>query len=188
MSPLIDLIGSVKGYGWGGLLPTGDFDSISTITVGAGGSATIAFNSIPQEYTHLQIRSIAQNSSVNMTFCKINFNGDTATNYSWHELGGNGSTATSVAAASTAFGVAFDPIVPNSVGAFGAGITDILDYSNASKNKTIRALSGVDRNGSGNIFLISSLWRNTSAITSIVLTSSSGNFTQNSFLALYGIK
>ena len=36
------------------------YESIATVTVGAGGTSTITFSSIPTGYTHLQIRGIAQ--------------------------------------------------------------------------------------------------------------------------------
>ena len=36
------------------------FDSIATVTVGAGGSSSITFSSIPSTYKHLQIRLLAQ--------------------------------------------------------------------------------------------------------------------------------
>ena len=66
--------------------PTGAYDSIATSTVGAGGAASIVFSSIPSTYTHLQIRGIVRISAI--AEMRMQFNGDTATNYSWHELSG----------------------------------------------------------------------------------------------------
>jgi hypothetical protein len=40
---------------------------IASYTTGAGGINTITFSSIPQTYTHLQIRGIARNSSCRST-------------------------------------------------------------------------------------------------------------------------
>jgi hypothetical protein len=71
---------------------------------------------------------------------------------------------------------------------FRASVLDILDYSNTNKYKTLRALDAGDSNGSGNMEILSNLWMNTAAITSITLTLDSGNFTQYSSFALYGIK
>jgi hypothetical protein len=72
---------------------------------------------------------------------------------------------------------------------FGAGVTDILDYTNTSKNTTVRALGGADANGSGSIDLTSAAWLNTNAVTSITLTTNNGStFTAGSSFALYGIK
>jgi predicted patatin/cPLA2 family phospholipase len=72
---------------------------------------------------------------------------------------------------------------------FGAGVIDILDYADTNKFKTTRTLNGVSSNASSAIdyiFLVSGLWRSTSAITSITLTGN--NFAQYSHFALYGIK
>ena len=44
------------------ILP-GDYESIATVTVGAGGSSSVTFSSIPSTYTHLQIRFTAQCSN-----------------------------------------------------------------------------------------------------------------------------
>jgi hypothetical protein len=71
---------------------------------------------------------------------------------------------------------------------FGAGVIDILDYANTSKYKTIRTLSGWDKNGGGNVGLSSGLWLSTSAISSIVIGSQTGNLVTNTQFALYGIK
>jgi hypothetical protein len=71
---------------------------------------------------------------------------------------------------------------------FGASVLDVLDASNTNKYKTVRALDGVDTNGAGTIEFMSSLWMNTAAITAMTLTLNSGNFSQYSHFALYGVK
>jgi hypothetical protein len=72
--------------------------------------------------------------------------------------------------------------------AFGAGVVDILDYKDTNKYKTVRNLTGVDMNGMGELGLISGLWRNTNAITSILFYPPANNIAQYSHFALYGIK
>jgi hypothetical protein len=114
---------------------------------------------------------------------KINFNSDTGTNYSWHYVLGNGSTASAGAGATQAF------MYLNSNTAFPTPtvhIVDILDYANTNKNKTIRVLDGFDANGSGYIDLWSGNWRNTAAVSTITI--SGGTFATNSSFALYGVK
>ena len=56
----------------------GDFESISTVSVGSGGAANVEFTSIPATYTHLQIRSLAQTnrSSIGRDIVNININND----------------------------------------------------------------------------------------------------------------
>jgi hypothetical protein len=164
------------------------FESIATSTVGSGGSSYVEFTSIPGTYTHLQIRFLAKSASpANATdelYCQ--YNSDTGSNYTYHQLNGNGSTATSGAATSqTKARIAQIALTDNST--FSVGVVDILDYANTNKNKVTRGLSGADFNGSGVIVLQSTAWLNTSAITSIKL-SSLLNFAQYSHFALYGIK
>ena len=64
---------------------------------------------------------------------------------------------------------------------------DILDYTNTNKNKTIRAIAGFDANGSGTAGLWSSVYLDTSAITSIAVGTANSNFAAGSRLDLYGI-
>jgi hypothetical protein len=174
----------------------GTYESISTVTVGATSVANIEFTSIPATYVHLQIRCFVQadRATYGISDGTLQFNSDTATNYSWHNLKGTGSTVTATASASqTWMNVADGMWGTNTGGTFGAGIIDVLDYANTSKYKTIRTLSGVDINGTiagygGWLGLTSGNWRNTNAVTSIKIIAGSGNFLQYSSFVLYGIK
>lgn len=168
-----------------------DFESIATVTVGSGGSASITFSSIPATYTHLQIRCLMQETQAGTDWDNFNavFNSDTGANYTRHFLEGNGATVTAFGAANRS--AAFVGMVSRSgagASVFGTNIIEILDYANSNKYKTVRSLAGFDRNGGGSVGLFSSAWLSTSAITSIVLTADSGsNFSQYSSFALYGI-
>jgi len=166
-----------------GNLEAGDFESIATVSVGSGGSSTITFSSIPQTYTHLQLRYIAQKTTNGSMY--IRFNGDAGTNYTNHSIQGNGSTV-STDAGINANGT--DISASDSSGNFAASVVDILDYTDTNKYTTIRQIFGRDYNGSGVIWLKSGLWRNTSAITSITLVPDSTNVVQYSHFALYGIR
>ena len=176
------MLNTITGLLSGGVAPT-DYESISTQTVGGGGSASITFSSIPSTYTHLQIRFIALGGASYRLASQ--FNSDTGANYSWHALQGSGSTATADAATS-----ATSMKVGETIATYPTvGVIDILDYANTNKYKTIRTLEGFDANGSGYIQLFSGNWRSTSAITSITLgTLISGSMNQYSSFALYGIK
>jgi len=166
-----------------------DFFQIATTTVGSGGSALVTFSSIPQDYTHLQIRGIARGASTTANI-DIQFNGDTATNYSRHYVYGDGSVTASSNAATINFIRASTVSSSSSTASvFGGFVLDILDYSNTNKFKTTRSIGGLDNNGSGEIGLRSGNWRSTSAITSIKLwTGDATNLAQYSSFALYGIK
>ncbi len=180
MSPLIlgIMASSMKGA-------TNSYESIATVSVGAGGQSTISFTSIPSTYKHLQIRYINTTSTTNQNLV-VTFNSDTGSNYAWHRLLGDGSSAIADAS-STTTGMTIGRSGGNS-SSFAGGVFDLLDYANTSKYKTARTLYGTDQNGSGLIFLASGLWQNTAAVTTITFTPASGNFAQYSSFALYGIK
>ena len=182
MSPILGIIAS-QNY------PriTNSYESISTVTVGSGGQATIAFTAIPTTWKHLQIRGIARStaggSSVTGLNCSINASVNAVRN---HYLYGNGSSASAGAQVANQIGWATGTSMTASV--FSTSIVDILDYANTSKNKTFRMLSGNDTNGAGDIALFSQLFDTTSAITDLTLSLGAGNFAQYSSFALYGIR
>lgn len=155
-----------------------DFESIATVTVGAGGATSISFSSIPSTYKHLQLRCYAVVGSG--TNFNMRYNSDTGANYAYHQIYGTGATVGTGNSAS----ITNIPFMYQ--GGVGATIVDILDYSSSNKNKTSRSLDGYDANGSGSIAFWSGLWMSTSAINS--LTIQGGTFNQNSVFALYGIK
>ncbi len=168
--------------------PSGAYDSIATYTVSST-DTSITFSSIPSTYTHLQIRGnvLATNDCV----VGVQFNGDTGANYSAHVVRGDGTSASSGAEANGSrmyFGYNYVASGYSASVALAA-VVDILDYANTNKYKTMRSLAGIDYNGAGKIHFESGNWRNTSAITSITLTSFSGQtFNTKTTFALYGIK
>jgi hypothetical protein len=173
------------------ILP-GDFESIATTVVDGSGQASVTFSSIPQTFTHLQIRCIARYTGTAYNNLLGQFNGDTTfTNYRWHYLTGDGSSAAagSVQSSGAPLSMGLVAGTAQTTGVFAAQFIDILDYTNTNKYTTIRVLNGMDNNGSGEIRLVSGLWMNTNAITSITLTAQGGNnFAQYSSFALYGIR
>ena len=187
MSPILGIYASqISGH-----LVTNNYSSIQTVTVGSGGASSITFSSIPSTYTHLQIRGIGRGTTSFSAGLSLymQFNGDTGSNYVAHQLYGDGSTAGAQASTSRTNTGAFQVFADSSAGSnvFGDVVADILDYSNTNKNKTVRVLGGFDNNGNGRVSLNSSLWLNTNAISSIVITTD-GNLVQYSSFALYGVK
>jgi len=167
--------------------PLTSYESIATVNVTAGGGTTaIDFTSIAGTYSHLQIRAIAKGGETTYSQFKIQFNADTAANYSTHALYGIGSGAGGAEGFS---GYSFGAFYSGSTTNFGAMVIDVLDYANTNKYKTVRTFAGVDGNGSGIVDLASAGWRNTNAITSIkITTAGTGTIAQYSHFALYGIK
>ena len=173
-------------------VPT-SYESIATINVGGGGAADVTFSSIPSTYTHLQIRGIAQETraTYGISDGNMQFNGDTASNYSRHNIQGTGSAVVANGDANVSFVTLADGMWGTSTGgSFGVSIVDILDYANTNKTKVVRTLSGDDLNGSGYLALSSNLLNSTSAITSISFhpTDDIGTIPQYSSFALSGIK
>jgi hypothetical protein len=169
---------------------TNSYFSIATVNVGSGGSSTITFSSIPQTYTHLQLRMIGRTSDAAQSATVImKFNGDTTVSghYAVHLIGGNGSSASAYGSSGDVPQAVF-PAGNESANVFGAAVWDILDYTNTNKNKVTRNLSGFDNNGDGIIRFSSGLWLNTSAITQIDITPNASSFNQYSTFALYGVK
>jgi hypothetical protein len=188
MSSVLGIIASsMKGV-------SGAYESIATVTA-SGGQTSLTFSSIPSTYKHLEIRGIARDTLTidGGVGVKIQFNGDTGSNYVRHNLRGDGGNA--VAGANTGFdNIAF---VGGSIGdsstsnAFGASIISIVDYASTSKNKTVRGFSGSEANtSSANFYVVlnSGLWLNTAAITSITLIAGQASYAAGSTFALYGIK
>jgi hypothetical protein len=179
--------------GGGAPAVTNSYESIATVTVGAGGQSSVTFSSIPSTYKHLQLRCSLKTSrtSSNLSSTPITFNGDTGTNYTSHDIEGNGSSA-SASAATSQPAIDVGRVAGNNSAAniFGFEIIDILDYANTNKYKTLRMLNGYDANGSGVVALCSGLWLNTAAISSITFGTpyDATGYLQYSSFALYGIK
>jgi hypothetical protein len=193
-------IRSLAGYGSGygisrfsvwGANAVSDFESIATVTVGAGGTSSINFTSIPQTYTHLQIRGIFRDNQVSgINNASLRINGDTASNYAVHDMYGNGSNAlASNGTARTSINSApWMTSAGSFSGNFAASIIDILDYTSTSKTKVVRVLQGGENNFSGIVLVTSGLWNSTSAVTSLTILSGTNTIQQYSTAALYGIR
>ena len=152
--------------------------ALSTQTLGtAASSVTLSLSGI-SGYTDLVL--VANGSTSTATGnVRVQFNGDTAANYSNTRVLGDGSAASS----------ARDSNVGSSaIGDWGTDrctlVTNFQNYSNSTTNKTILSRSGSE----GYVSAYVGLWRNTGAITSITIFKNSSNFTAGSTFSLYGIK
>jgi hypothetical protein len=161
------------------------YESIATY-VATGNVTSITFSSIPSTYKHLQIRGSLLCTNQQNILTQVN--SDTAGNYSWHELYGQGSSAGAGAGTSASF-MQIGFVESNSTSYTGGFVADFLDYADTNKYKTMRSLLGSDANGSGYILLRSGSWRSTSAINTIkIYPASTDAFKQYSHIGLYGIK
>jgi hypothetical protein len=188
------LFGTIASSNQQARADTGVMFPLGAVTVGATSSNQIVFSSIPQTYTHLQIRYIARTSSTNPEGFILTFNSDNSGSYGFgnHRIEGSGTAASSANGGGSPYTAMYLNAVPptnSTASTYSAGVVDILDYANTNKNKVVRGLGGYDANGSGYISLASGAYFKTDAITRIDFSITSGaNFLVNSQIALYGIK
>ncbi len=162
---------------------------IQTITVGSGGSSTIQFTNIPQNYNDLKIVASVRNTgteSSGYSDAILQFNG-TTTNYSEKMLYGIGSSPASASQSSTGIKWFFGNSSITTASTFSNSEAYISNYT-SSNTKSISIDTVVENSTTVKILAINSgLWANSSAITSIAIVPSSGNWVQHSTVTLYGI-
>ena len=149
---------------------------IQAITLSATASS-IEFTGIPQTYTDLVL--VCNVTASASATASIRFNGDSSSLYSFTQMFGNGSTASSNRTANTtsiSIGYPFTSI--------GTTTLQIQNYSNTVTNKTILTR---DSNASNFVATVVGLWRNTAAISSLTINLSTGTFSSGSTFTLYGI-
>ena len=181
------MLGSLwfSSFSSGGAGASADYELISTTVLGSS-AASVTFSGLGTSaaaYKHLQIRVAATPVAAGVTMW-VQFNGDTASNYNHHFLVGQGGIVYSGNGA-TANGTLIGGIAGWTNSYAMASIMDILDFSNTSKNKTTRALSG---QASGEVELCSGLWRSTAAVTSATVYFGGTNIATGSRFSLYGLK
>jgi hypothetical protein len=163
---------------------------ISSQVLGSS-AASVTFSSIPSTYTDLVLNFSAKDdrSSVSDSFT-LQFNTDTATNYSYTRLTGSGSAAASSNASSSAPTIAGVVVASTATAnTFSSNEIYIPNYL-VSANKPLSITSMNENNATAaNMEAHAYLWRNTSAINQIVLKPFLGtNFVSGSSFYLYGVK
>lgn len=153
------------------------YSQIATQTLGSA-AASVTFSSIPQTYTNLVL--VIAGTAAGGDAVYLQYNGDTGTNYSWTNMQGDGTTTASNRASSTS---------EARIGSIGAtqynSISSIPNYSNTTTFKT--CISRANRTDVSTWEFVN-LWRNTAAITSILVRTPATNFSTGCVFTLYGIK
>ena len=153
------------------------YTPIATTTLGSS-AATYTFSSIAGTYTDLIL--IVAGTGTGAANPYVQFNGDTATNYSTTYLYGDGTSAVSGRNTSTA-----TPSIGYISSTQGTAICQIQNYSNATTYKSF--LSRWNNTGTLVAGAVS-LWRSSSAITSVLVGMGGGNsFAAGTTFTLYGI-
>lgn len=166
------------------------YEPIATTTLGAD-TASISFGSVPNTYTDLRLIITARTdrASTGSDTILLRFNNDAASNYSYTQLTSDGTTAaTSLSASTTQILGGLAPRNNNTSGIFGLTVIDIFSYAGSTHKSTL-ATAYADISGSGNVYNIVGMWRNTSAITTVSIhLSSTFKYLTGTTATLYGIK
>ena len=174
-------------------LSLGAFDLLETTTLTTSASS-VTFSGLGtySDYKHLQIRGVLRTDyagSSDVLYAYVN--GDTGNNYSRHQLVGRGSQGDVISGASINQQYFGRPPIKGAGGVangYTPLIFDLLDFSNTSKNSTVRILSG-DPTNSETMELHSGLWLNTNAVTSLTFKGAFGtSLVSGVRLSLYGVK
>jgi hypothetical protein len=161
---------------------TGTYTLINSSTLGSAASS-VTFSSIPSTYTDLILVAQLAGSTAGQDF-KIQFNGDTGTNYSITVLRGYGTGVTSNRTTNGTY------IYLDYSGASLNTVQDqynisIMDYANTTTYKTLLSRYSSAANSAEATV---GLWRSTAAINQVVVSMTAGNLVANSTFKLYGIE
>jgi len=164
------------------------YTPIATQTLGTT-AASVTFSSISGAYTDLVlVMTYRSTRSAVYAYPIVRFNGDSGSNYSTTYLYGDGSSAVSARAANQSSINVYEAIGNNAAsGTYGQINMSIQNYSNSTTYKTVLSRGGSSQT-SAVVATQSSLWRSTSAITSIVIADgNSFDIMAGSTFSLYGI-
>jgi hypothetical protein len=165
------------------------FSKLATVTVGAGGSATIDFTNIPQNYKDLCLKISARGTSAtDFRYVRVRFNSDVGSNYSSKRIYGDGTTASSNQELTDSSGLTITSAANNTANTFGN--TDIYIPNYTSSNYKSFSTDAVSENNATLAYtmLIANIWNSVTSISSISLLPSANNFAQYSTATLYGIR
>lgn len=173
---------------------------IASVT-STGSTSSFVFDNIPGNFAHLELRLLCRGAGTasygTNDVIQMRFNNDSGNNYAEHyTVGGDNNSGTGVFVGGFAnvpnMNLGWNATASSNTNVFSASITQILDYSSTTKNKTVRLLNGYEDNrngfGFGCTWVGSNLWMNQTAVTRISLSyPTSGPFAAGSRADLYGI-
>jgi hypothetical protein len=160
------------------------YEPIATTTLGTAASS-ITFSSIAATYTDLRLVFVGATASADAIYVRLN--GDSASNYSDTSLEGNGTAASSQRLSNTTFWRLEGFWQANTSTTPFMQTLDIFSYA-GSTYKTALGTSSNDKNGSGDVLRTVHLYRSTSAISSLLISTTGPNMTVGTTATLYGIK
>jgi hypothetical protein len=176
----------------------GAFNSIASFLL-TSSTSVINFTSIPQTFTHLQIRTMASSTNTSASYAVIDgnmrFNDDsTYPNYEAFVMNSrNPNTGNPTSNSATAgelytnLGVVYEGA---NTTLHAISIVDIYNYTLTNKKKSVNSMWGAGTNNASNLRVSygSGVWKSNSAITKISLYPTIGQWASGSIFSLYGIK
>ena len=161
------------------------YTPIASITLGTA-TSSVTFSSIPQTYTDLVLITNAKQTAVSGANPKFRLNSDSASNYSYTYIMGDGSSASSSRLSNVLYGeLSLRGGSLLSTNFSNNSVTHFMNYSNTTTFKTILGRSN-DAGVSTELGV--NLYRSTSAITTIEVLITSNAFAIGSTFNLYGIQ
>lgn len=164
------------------------YEPIATTTLSVA-AASITFSSIPQTFTDLRL-VIWGTHATGGDIAVMRFNGDTANNYinTYLRTPSTGTGSPTVNDYSSAPYIGLTNL-GSSTSIPEIAVADIFEYTNTSKFKSVLTKASEMRSATtGQLTYFTSVWKNTSAITSIVIKDDSYNLAAGFMATLYGIK
>lgn len=173
------------------MMPTTTYIALANLTL-TSSSSSVTFINISQSYKDLVLVIDNAKTTTGTRSVVARLNNDSGNTYSYVDAYGNGSSTGSISQ-TLSYAVlngGTDFLVPD---AAWNGISHFMDYSAIDKHKTIisrgnRSLAGGI--SGGGVSMIANRWANTSAITSIVVSTQflvDYPFASGTTFALYGI-
>ena len=163
------------------------FSKLASVTVGSGGSSTISFTNIPQNYKDLCLKISARTTNAYFRdSVDIKFNGALTSAGTLKTILAQGTTV--VSENQTNLYVQIEGNTGTTANTFGSAEIYIPNYT-SSNNKSLSTDAVTENNAAADnaLYLNAGLWSNVTAISSILL-SGGGSFMQYSTATLYGIR
>jgi len=162
---------------------TSTYEKIATTTV-SGTPSDVTFSTITGSYTDLVLICQVKGSTTATPY--LQFNSDTGSNYSWTNVAGDGSTASSARGSNQAQSRLANQVFVDTT----LNMNIIVNFNNYSNTTTFKTfLSRANKTGvDGGAEALVSLWRSTAAISTIKIYPSGGTWSSGSTFTLYGIK
>lgn len=148
-------------------------------------TASVVFNSIPQTYTHLQLRISARtNRNAALDGVEILVNGNT---YNIETDVQGTSSGVTPGSNNVASGLVCGNTATSNY--YGICIADLYEYTSTIKTKPIKSFWGYYTPADNRIGMTSAFYSTTSAVTSLTIRPSTGSsWLTDTVISLYGVK